>query len=79
MELSQESQPEAYYLEKGTLVPNNRLPALVYRNVFPLPIDQESACAHCAENHWEMRVGSYFRYSTYEMGILWAGCLVMNC
>lgn len=60
MQLSQTSQPEAYYLEKGILVPNNRVPILVYRNVFPVPVDRESARAHCEGNHWEMRVGSYF-------------------
>lgn len=48
--------PEAYYLQKGTYVPNNRLPALVYRNVLPRPLNRESAKALCEGNHWERRV-----------------------
>lgn len=48
--------PEVYYLERGELVPNNDVPALVYRNVLPMPISPESAQALCEGNHWEKRV-----------------------
>lgn len=50
------SYPEVYYLERGELVPNNTLPALVYRDVLPHPGSPESAKALCGANHWEMRV-----------------------
>lgn len=49
-------QPEAYYLQKGTYVPNNRLPALVYRDVLPRPLSRESTKRLCENNHWERRV-----------------------
>lgn len=49
-------QPEAYYLEKSDFVPNNRVPALVYRNVLPRPLSRESAKVLCEGNHWEKRV-----------------------
>lgn len=49
-------QPEAYYISKGEFVPNNRLPALVYRNVLHRPVTRESAQALCERNHWEKRV-----------------------
>ncbi|PKY01820.1 hypothetical protein P168DRAFT_292877 [Aspergillus campestris IBT 28561] len=48
-------QPETYYLQKGTFVPNNRLPALVYRGVLPRPLSRESTKALCERNHWERR------------------------
>ncbi|KAJ5084917.1 hypothetical protein NUU61_009496 [Penicillium alfredii] len=47
--------PETYYLTKGDLVPNNSVPALVYRNVLPRPITQDSAQTLCEGNHWEKR------------------------
>lgn len=49
-------QPEAYYLERGDLVPNNDVPALVYRDVLPKPVSPEPAQALCERNHWEKRV-----------------------
>jgi hypothetical protein len=55
-------QPEAYFLPKGKFVPNNRLPALVYRNVLYRPVTRESAQALCEGNHWEKRV-SYDRFA----------------
>lgn len=51
-------QPEAYYLSKGVLVPNNRLPALVYRSVLPTPATRDSTRALCEGHYWEQRVGS---------------------
>lgn len=48
--------PETYYLSKGVLVPNNRLPVLVYRDVLPRPVAREAARELCEMNHWEMRV-----------------------
>jgi hypothetical protein len=54
----QRVQPEAYCLERSEFVPNNTLPALVYRDVLPRPLNPESAKALCEGNHWEKRVGS---------------------
>jgi len=53
-------QPEEYYLSKGVLVPNNRLPVLVYRDVLPRPVAREAARELCEMNHWEMRVSFAF-------------------
>lgn len=50
-------QPEAYYLQKSEFVPNNSVPALVYRDVLPKPLNPESAKALCEGNHWQKRVG----------------------
>jgi uncharacterized protein YjlB len=50
------SDPEQYPLPPTTNVPNNPLPALVYRNVLPTPHDSESAKQLCEGNGWEKRV-----------------------
>ncbi|KAL5356125.1 hypothetical protein BJX96DRAFT_162212 [Aspergillus floccosus] len=47
--------PEAYYIGKGKFVPNNPLPALVYRNVLPQLLSSETAQAFCEANQWEKR------------------------
>ena len=64
-------QPEAYYIAKGELVPNNPLPALVYRNVLPSPVSAEAAQSLCEGNHWEKRVfakHTHFRYTSETWG-----------
>jgi uncharacterized protein YjlB len=49
-------EPEQYPLPPTTNVPNNPLPALVYRNVLPTPHSAQSA-QHLGEaNGWEKRV-----------------------
>ncbi|KAF9889818.1 hypothetical protein FE257_006908 [Aspergillus nanangensis] len=47
--------PEAYYLGQGNLVPNSRLPALVYRGVLPKSLDKGEIQALCEANRWEKR------------------------
>lgn len=62
--------PEAYYIGQGELVPNNPLPALVYRNVLPRPISRESAQALCEGNQWEKRVSGLLLCRVEEMRML---------
>jgi uncharacterized protein YjlB len=50
------TDPEQYPLPPTTNVPNNPLPALVYRNVLPTPHDRESAKELCESHGWEKRV-----------------------
>lgn len=51
--------PETYFLPYGKIVPNNPLPALIYRNVLPQPLDRDSAKVLCEGNHWEKRVSNH--------------------
>jgi uncharacterized protein YjlB len=52
------ADPEQYPLRPTTNVPNNPLPALVYRNVLPAPLDSESAKQLCESHGWEKRVSA---------------------
>jgi uncharacterized protein YjlB len=52
------ADPEQYPLRPTTNVPNNPLPALVYRNVLPTPLDSESAKQLCESHGWEKRVSA---------------------
>lgn len=63
------TQPEAYYIAKGELVPNNPLPALVYRDVLPSPVNTETARKLCEGNHWEKRVYP-FTHQRYQESLL---------
>ncbi|KAF1953103.1 hypothetical protein CC80DRAFT_537866 [Byssothecium circinans] len=47
--------PEVYSLPRGELVPNSRLPVLVYRHVLPQPWNAETAREFCEANHWQKR------------------------
>ncbi|KAH7085196.1 hypothetical protein BKA63DRAFT_13130 [Paraphoma chrysanthemicola] len=49
------TDPEQYPLPPTTHVPNNPLPALVYRNVLPTPHNSDSATRLCEGNSWEKR------------------------
>ncbi|OAK96063.1 hypothetical protein IQ06DRAFT_297547 [Phaeosphaeriaceae sp. SRC1lsM3a] len=49
------TEPEEYPLPPQTNVPNNPLPALVYRNVLPTPHDAKSAQELCESHGWEKR------------------------
>ncbi|KAF2035321.1 hypothetical protein EK21DRAFT_106862 [Setomelanomma holmii] len=66
------SDPEQYPLPPTTNVPNNSLPALVYRNVLPAPHDSETAKKLCEGNHWEKRgewgaiTTAHFHPNTHE-------------
>jgi uncharacterized protein YjlB len=53
------TDPEQYPLPPTTNVPNNPLPALVYRNVLPTPHDSKSAQELCESHGWEKRVSLY--------------------
>jgi hypothetical protein len=55
--------PEQYPLEPTINVPNNPLPALVYRNVLPAPLDSESAKQLCESHGWEKRVSFHLLYA----------------
>lgn len=57
--------PEQYLLDETVNVPNNELPALVYRNVLPEPPTSESAQQICKGNGWEKRVSN--RYFNVEL------------
>lgn len=48
--------PEQYWLSPTINVPNSPLPALVYRNVLPAPLESQSATDLCDGNGWEKRV-----------------------
>ena len=50
--------PEQYPLPPTNNVPNNPLPALVYRNVLPTPSTSETAKQLCESHGWEKRVCS---------------------
>jgi uncharacterized protein YjlB len=50
------SDPEQYCLPPTKNVPNNPLPALVYRNVLPTPYTSDSAKQLCESHGWEKRV-----------------------
>ena len=50
------SWPEQYRLRPTTNVPNNDLPALIYRNVLPTPVNSEITKQLCEGNGWEKRV-----------------------
>ena len=49
-------QVETYFIQAGQFVPNNRVPALVYRDVLPKPLHRDSAKVLCEKNHWQKRV-----------------------
>ncbi|KAI8933129.1 hypothetical protein NX059_009770 [Plenodomus lindquistii] len=49
------SWPEQYSLPKTTHVPNSDLPALIYRNVLPRPVDSDVTKRLCESNGWEKR------------------------
>ncbi|KAF5540759.1 hypothetical protein FMEXI_8255 [Fusarium mexicanum] len=46
------SEPEVYYFKQTDFVPNSRLPVLVYRNVLPQPLNEESAQVFLENNQW---------------------------
>ena len=48
--------PEQYALSSSTHVPNNILPALIYRDVLPVPVNPELSKRLCERNGWEKRV-----------------------
>jgi hypothetical protein len=48
--------PEQYALSSSTHVPNNILPALIYRDVLPVPVNPELSKRLCEGNGWEKRV-----------------------
>ncbi|EAT87831.1 hypothetical protein SNOG_05440 [Parastagonospora nodorum SN15] len=50
------TDPEQYPLPPTNNVPNNPLPALVYRNVLPTPYTSESAKQLCESHGWEKRL-----------------------
>ncbi|RII08376.1 hypothetical protein CUC08_Gglean007786 [Alternaria sp. MG1] len=47
--------PEQYALSSSTHVPNNILPALIYRDVLPVPVNPELSKRLCERNGWEKR------------------------
>lgn len=44
--------PEVHYLPPTDYVPNSPLPYLVYRNVLPMPVTEESCKAFIERNGW---------------------------
>jgi hypothetical protein len=53
--------PEQYALSSSTHVPNNILPALIYRDVLPVPVNPELSKRLCEGNGWEKRVSNWSR------------------
>ncbi|KAH4067028.1 hypothetical protein HBH70_067570 [Parastagonospora nodorum] len=66
------TDPEQYPLPPTNNVPNNPLPALVYRNVLPTPYTSESAKQFCESHGWEKRgewgtiTNAHFHPNTHE-------------
>ncbi|KXJ91656.1 hypothetical protein Micbo1qcDRAFT_223794 [Microdochium bolleyi] len=46
---------ECYFTQPSPDVPNNRLPVLIYRNVLPRPLTEETATACLSSHKWEKR------------------------
>ncbi|KAI1386434.1 uncharacterized protein F4822DRAFT_316371 [Hypoxylon trugodes] len=44
--------PETHYFEQTTLVPNSKLPVLIYRDVLPQPYSEEKTQAFLEKNQW---------------------------
>lgn len=44
--------PEVYYCSQTSFVPNSRLPVLLYRNVLPRPLSEETAKQCLEQNQW---------------------------
>lgn len=55
-------QPESYYLAPTRFVPNSKLPVLVYRNVLPSPVEEDSATGFLERHNWAKLVSqdTYF-------------------
>lgn len=49
--------PEQYFIHANTYAPNNVFPVLVYRNVLPQPINEETASTFLQTHNWIKRVG----------------------
>ncbi|KAF2843159.1 hypothetical protein M501DRAFT_994015 [Patellaria atrata CBS 101060] len=71
--------PEKHYFSSLEAVPNNYLPALVYRNVLPSPVSNDSAQKLCERNHWEKRgewgaiTTAHFHPNTHECYAIFRG------
>ncbi|KAL1972593.1 hypothetical protein VTN31DRAFT_7007 [Thermomyces dupontii] len=49
------TEPEIYYCGPTRFVPNSRLPILIYRNVLPQPITEETTGEFLEKNNWVKR------------------------
>ncbi|KAH8629535.1 hypothetical protein IG631_16792 [Alternaria alternata] len=58
--------PEQYALSSSTHVPNNILPALIYRDVLPVPVNPELSKHLCEGNGWEKRAAPRWRNNHCE-------------
>ncbi|PSN60161.1 hypothetical protein BS50DRAFT_210709 [Corynespora cassiicola Philippines] len=71
--------PEQYHLRRTTNVPNNPLPALIYRDVLPKSLDPEQIKDLCEANGWEKRgewgaiTTAHFHPNTHECYAIWRG------
>ncbi|KAK3710700.1 hypothetical protein LTR37_010119 [Vermiconidia calcicola] len=60
---SNAQQPEVYWTKPNAHCPNSKLPVLVYRNVLPSDLSEESVSKAIAANHW-VKGGVFKHYPT---------------
>lgn len=51
--------PEVHYCSATAMVPNSRLPVLIYRNALKEPCTEESIREQIEQNAWEHRVSHF--------------------
>ncbi|KAH7048363.1 hypothetical protein B0J12DRAFT_755322 [Macrophomina phaseolina] len=65
-------EPETYSVRRNAHCPNSSFPVLVYRNVLPTPVDEESTSEFLQHNKWEKKgtwgaiMTKHFHPNTHE-------------
>lgn len=60
------AEPEIYYIPTTKYVPNNKLPVVVYRKVFPGPYDEDGVTEYLERHNWVKGVSIYRRVGIYN-------------
>lgn len=72
MDPSSFREPEQYPVRRNAHCPNSQFPVLVYRNVLPTPVDEESTSEFLQRNQWEKKgtwgaiMAKHFHPNTHE-------------
>lgn len=65
-------EPETYSVKRNAHCPNSSFPVLVYRNVLPTPVEEESTSEFLQRNKWEKKVEIVltFRFASSQLNRL---------
>ncbi|KIW54354.1 hypothetical protein PV05_06718 [Exophiala xenobiotica] len=80
-------EPEQYRIPPNEYAPNSRLPVLIYRDVLPLPLSEDSTTAFLESHGWEKRgvwghiPVRHFHPNSHECYGIFQGCstLLLGC